>query len=151
MTLRDVVLVLHIAGAGTWLGANIVQAVVPGLAARQGAAVAAGWYRVSSSLTSSLYIPAALLILVTGVVLVLQDEKYGFASIFVLIGFAMIIVGALLGRFVFDPGGLRAAEAVESGDGGAIKPASGRLAAFGTVDTLLLLFTITAMVLRLGT
>ena len=34
MELRDVMLVVHIAGAGTWLGANMIQAVVPGLAAR---------------------------------------------------------------------------------------------------------------------
>jgi hypothetical protein len=39
---------------------------------------------------------------------------------------------------------------VESGDKGAIKSAAGRLAAFGTADTLLLLFAITVMVLKLG-
>ena len=43
MELRDILLVLHIAGAGTWLGANIVQAVAPSMAAKQGPAAAAGW------------------------------------------------------------------------------------------------------------
>ena len=43
MELRDILLVLHIAGAGTWLGANIVKAVAPSMAAKQGPAAAAGW------------------------------------------------------------------------------------------------------------
>jgi hypothetical protein len=61
----------------------------------------------------------------------------------------MLIVGGILGRLVFEPGGQAAAEAVESEDATAIRAATGRLATFGVIDTLLLLFTITAMVLRL--
>lgn len=149
MTFRDILLVLHIAGAGTWLGANVVQAVVPPAAAKVGTATLAGWYRLTSVLSRRLYIPAALLILVTGVLLVLQDARYGFASTFVTIGFGMIVVGALLGSLVFGPGGEVAADAVESGDGSAIRSAVARLARWGFIDTLLLLFTITVMVLRL--
>lgn len=148
MTFRDILLVLHIAGAGTWLGANVVQAVVPPALAGAGAGALAGWYRTTKKLSTRLYIPASLLILVTGVLLVLQSDAYSFASTFVTVGFGMIIVGAILGRFVFEPGGEAAGAAVDSGDGAAIRAASGRLAMFGTIDTLLLLFTITAMVLR---
>jgi len=150
MTYRDVLLILHIAGAGTWLGANVVQAMVPPMAARKSAEVLAGWYRITSGMASRLYVPAAILILITGVLMVLDNEAYGFGSVFVTIGFGMILVGALLGRFVFGPGGDAAAVAVESGDGAAIEAAVGRLTRFGLIDTLLLLFTITAMVLRLG-
>lgn len=150
MTYREILLVLHIAGAGTWLGANVVQAVVPPIAARKSAEVLAGWYRITSAIASRIYVPAAVLILVTGVLLVLESETYGFGSVFVTIGFGMIVIGALLGQFVFGPGGDAAADAVESGDGVAIRSAVGRLTRFGLIDTLLLLFTITAMVLRLG-
>ncbi|MCZ6736457.1 MAG: hypothetical protein O7B77_00600, partial [Actinobacteria bacterium] len=80
MELRDVMLVIHIAGAGTWLGANMIQAVVPGLAARQGAEVAAGWYRVAGDLSKRLYMPASILILITGIVLVLEDASLSFGS-----------------------------------------------------------------------
>lgn len=149
MTYRDILLVLHIAGAGTWLGANVVQAVVPPAAAKVGTATLAGWYRLTSMLARRLYIPAALLILVTGVLLVLQDDRYGFGSTFVAIGFGMIVIGALLGSLVFGPGGEAAAEAVESGDGSSIRSAVARLARWGFIDTLLLLVTITVMVLRL--
>lgn len=149
MTYREILLVLHIAGAGTWLGANVVQAVVPPTAARAGAATLAGWYRVTSVLARRIYMPAAFLILITGVALVFDSDAYGFGSLFVTIGFGMIILGAVLGIVVFGPGGETAAEAVESEDPSRIRSAVSRLTAWGLVDTLLLLFTITAMVLRL--
>jgi len=149
MTYSEILLVLHIAGAGTWLGANVVQAVVPPAAARAGSATLAGWYRMSSVLATRLYMPAAILILITGILLVIENEAYGFGSIFVTIGFGMIVVGAVLGMVVFGPGGDAAAEAVESGDQTRIRSAVARLTRWGLIDTLLLLFTITAMVMRL--
>jgi hypothetical protein len=150
MELRDILLILHIAGAGAWLGANIVQALAPPLAAKQGPAAQAGWYRIAAKLSSRLYMPAAILILITGIWMVLLNDAYGFGTLFVTIGFGMIIVGAILGILVFDRGSEQAATAIEGGDQGAIRSATGRLAGFGVLDTLLLLFTITAMVLRLG-
>lgn len=149
MTYRDILLVLHIAGAGTWLGANIVQAIVPPAAARIGTATVAGWYRLTSVLARRLYMPAAILILITGVLLVLQSDAYGFGATFVAIGFATIVVGAVLGIVVFGPGGDAAAEAVESGDQMRIRTAVARITRWGMVDTLLILFAISVMVLRL--
>lgn len=149
MTYRDILLVLHISGAGIWLGANVVQAVVPPAAARLGTAALAGWYRLTSVLARRLYIPAAILILITGVLLVLENEAYGFGSTFVTIGMAMIVIGAVLGMVVFGPGGDAAADAVESGDESRIRSAVARTTTWGLVDTLLLLVTITVMVLRL--
>lgn len=149
MTYRDILLALHIAGAGTWLGANVVQAMVPPAAARSGAAVLAGWYRITSMMARRLYMPAAILILITGVLLVLDSNAYGFGSRFVTIGFGMIAVGAILGIVIFGPGGETAAEAVESGDESAIRASVAKLTRWGLIDTMLLLFTITVMVLRL--
>lgn len=150
MTYREVLLILHIAGAGTWLGTNVVQAIVPPIAARQSTELLAGWYRITSVMASRLYVPAAILILLTGVLMVLDSDAYGFGTLFVTIGFGMIVVGALLGQFVFGPGGDAAAEAAENGDAGAMRAAVARLTRFGVLDTILLLFTITAMVLRLA-
>jgi hypothetical protein len=150
MELRDILLVLHIAAAGTWFGANIVQAVAPPMAAKQGPQAAAGWYRIAAGMSTRLYMPVGILVAVTGIWMVLISDTFGFGSVFVGIGLAVVIIGALLGIFVFEPGSKRAAEAVESGDSGAIKAAAGRLAAFGTIDTLLLLLAITVMVLKLG-
>jgi hypothetical protein len=150
MELRDILLILHIAGAGAWLGANIVQALAPSLASKHGPAAQAGWYHVAAKLSSRLYMPAAILLLVTGIWMVLLMDAYGFGTLFVTIGFGMVIIGALLGIFVFDRGSEQAATAIESGDQAAARSATARLAGFGVLDTVLLLFTITAMVLRLG-
>jgi hypothetical protein len=147
--LRDILLVLHIAGAGTWFGANIVQAVVPSMALKQAGAAASGWYRIAGRLSTVLYMPAAIVILVTGISLVLQSDVYGFGSLFVSIGFVTIVIGALLGIFVFGPVSTRAADAIDAGDTAGATAATGRLAAFGVIDTLLVLTTITVMVLRL--
>lgn len=149
MTLRDALLVLHIAGVGTWLGANIVQAFIPPMAARSGTSTLAWWYRATAAMAGRLYMPAAILILLTGIFLVLQNDSYGFSSTFVTIGLGMIVVGAVLGMVVFGPGGETAAAAAESGDTPALRSAAGRLTRYGIIDTLLLLFTITVMVLRL--
>jgi hypothetical protein len=62
----------------------------------------------------------------------------------------MIIIGTLLGIFVFERSSVRAADAIDAGDQAGAKALRGRLAGFGILDTVLLLFTITAMVLRLG-
>jgi hypothetical protein len=93
--------------------------------------------------------PAAVLVLLTGIFMVLGSDSYSFGSTFVTIGFAMIVVGAVLGMVVFGPGGEKAADALETGDQGAAQAATSRLARWGVLDTLLLLVTIMAMVLRL--
>jgi uncharacterized membrane protein len=148
LELRDFLLVLHIAGAGTWFGANIVQAVVPSMATKQAGGVASGWYRIAGRLSTVLYMPAAIVILLTGIFLVLQSEIYGFGSLFVSIGFVTIVIGALLGIFVFGPVSTRAADAIDAGDDEGAKAATGRLSAFGLLDTLLVLTTIAVMVLK---
>jgi uncharacterized membrane protein len=150
MSLEDFLLVLHIAGAGTWLGANLIQAVVPPLATKLGPEAEAGWYRVAAQLSRRLYMPASIVILTTGVWMVLIDDAYGFGNAFVNIGLAMIVIGAVLGIMVFDPGSNNAAEAIVSGDATAMRAAKRRIAAFGSLDTVLILFTMTAMVLRVG-
>lgn len=146
MSLREVLLVVHIAAAASWFGANIIQALAPSMMAKQGPAAAAGWYRTASGLSKKLYMPASILVLITGIWMVLIVEAFEFGSLFVTIGFAMVVIGAILGIVVFDPGSRAAAEAIESGDQPRIKAAVSKIAMWGTVDTLLLLFTITAMV-----
>ena len=148
MDLNNLLLIVHIAAASTWLGANVMQAVVPPMMANQGVDAVAGWYRVGAGLSRKLYMPASILILITGIWMVLRVEAFGFGTRFVTIGFVVIVVGAILGIFVFTPVGKAAAEAIESGDQNRLKKATTKLAMWGTVDTLLILFTIGAMVIR---
>lgn len=125
----------------------MVQAVVPSMMAKQGPEAAAGWYRVAAGF-NRLYMPAGILLLATGIWMVIRLEAYGFSTLFVTIGFVMIVIGVVLGIAVFAPGGEAAAEAIESGDQARIKKAAAKLATWGSVDTLLVLFTIAVMVIR---
>lgn len=148
MSLRELLLVLHIAGAGVWLGANVLQAVVPRMAANHGTGVVAGWYRMAARFGNRVYVPASLLILITGIFLVLQIDAYGFGTRFVTVGFTMIVVGAVLGVVVFERTSNVAADALEAGDEGTVRSAVAKLAGFGALDTALLLLTVAAMVTR---
>ena len=145
MDLTQFLLIVHIVAAGAWLGTNIVQAVTPAMMARHGTEATAAWFRTTSQFSRRVYMPAAITLLVTGVWMVLRIEAFGFGTRFVTVGFSMIVIGTILGIVIFAPGGEAAAQAVESGDEGAIKRATSRLAAWGTVDTVLIVLTIAAM------
>lgn len=150
MVYRDVLLMIHITAVGTWLGANVVQAVVPGILGPESAAAAA-WFRATEKLARLLYIPAGVTVLITGILLVLNSEIYGFGLAFVGIGFAAVVIGAVLGSVVFGPKSLQIAQAIESGyltAANEVRQVAGR---FGALDTLIIVFTIFAMVSKLGT
>lgn len=144
----EAVQIIHVAAAAAWFGANVTQAVLAPRFRRESPAALAAWWRGTVTMGTLLYTPAAILLLLTGIWMVL-DGPYTFGDTFVEIGIAVVIVGALLGMLVFGPQGRRAAEAVEAGDqtAGSLQR---RLTAFGVLDTLLILLAITVMVLRLG-
>ena len=147
--MRNVLLILHILGAGAWFGGNMVQLLVNPRIGESGSTVAAHWLRTTARFGTRLYTPAAVLILVTGIWLVLITP-YEFSDVFVSIGFLVVIAGAALGMAVFGPTGRKAADAHESGDAQTAQIAERRLAGFGSLDTVLVVVAITVMVLRLG-
>ena len=149
--MRDVLLIIHILGAAAWFGANVVQTMVNPTIGRAGSTVAAHWLRTTVKMGTRLYSPAAVVILLSGIGLVLVSEGvYEFSDLFVSVGFLVVIVGAALGMAVFAPTGRKAADAYEAGDTEAVQASEHRLALFGILDTVLLVVVITLMVLRLG-
>ena len=62
--------------------------------------------RIAAGLSTRLYMPAAIVLLATGIWMVLIEDVYG-RHTFVTIGFAMIVVGTLLGIFVFERSSVR--------------------------------------------
>ncbi|RPI23797.1 MAG: hypothetical protein EHM57_03485 [Actinobacteria bacterium] len=149
--MRDFLLFLHILGAGTWLGANVAQIVSSSTMGGSGGLIAAAWYRTSLTLGRYVYGPAGILIIATGIFLVTtSDGAFEFSDLFVTIGFVVVIIGIVLGITVFGRQGMAAADAAERGDTSVLQRARGRLAGFGVLDTLLVAFTIYAMVAKLG-
>jgi len=60
------------------------------------------------------------------------------------------VLGALLGITVFGPGIRRLVAAIDAGDSAAEHAANNRLAAFGMLDSLVLVVAIVAMVAKWG-
>lgn len=143
-------LIVHIASAAIWLGGNFTQGVLAPHFARADATAAAAWHLGTVKMLRFLYMPAAILILITGILMVAGSTVYGFGTPFVSIGFLVVIVGVVLGMAFFGPLARKAAGFYESGDTAAVRPIESRIAVLGVVDTLLVLLAVVVMVIKLG-
>lgn len=146
----ELLLFLHIVAVGAWLGANVTQFVVTPAMQKVGGNSAAAWMRQTVRLGTAVYTPSAVVILITGFWMVLRDSLYEFEQTFVVIGILMVILGSVFGMRIFGPGRREAAALHEAGETKAADKTHQRLGMFGAIDTVLLLFTIWAMVARLG-
>jgi uncharacterized membrane protein len=149
-SVRDFILFLHILAAGTWLGANIAQLVVNPVMGRIGGAPAAAWMRQTVRMGLVLYAPTALIALLTGIYLVVDSPNWEFEQPFVVLGFVTVIVGGVIGSRIIGPLGRKVAELYESGDTPTAAIVGRKLGLWGYADTALIVFTIYAMVEKLG-
>jgi uncharacterized membrane protein len=146
----EFLLFIHILAVGSWLGSNVTQLVVTPSLQKMGGAPAAAWMRQTVRLGKAVTTPAAVVILITGFWMVLRDSLYEFEQTFVVIGVLVVILGAVFGMRIFGPVGREAADLHEAGETEAAGKTHQRLAMFSAIDTLLVVFTIWAMVTRLG-
>ncbi len=147
----DLLLFLHILGAATWLGANMAQMFLGNRYSREGGESAAAYWRAAAAMGVAVQTPAAVVLLLTGIGMLLTgDSPYGFASTFVSIGFLTIIVGAVLGSRFFGPRSREAAELHAAGKDDAATAVVRRIATVGSIDTLLVVIAIAAMVWKWG-
>lgn len=144
-------LVIHILAAGAWFGASVVQFYVSPRLNKRGGAAAAAWQNMILGMGKTVYPIAAVTLLVTGFGLIgVSNDAFGYGDTFVIIGIAMVVVGAVLGIVVFGPSAEGAAAAFESGDDQRGVALANKAAPFGALDTVLLIFTIVVMVNRWG-
>lgn len=149
--MHTALLVIHIIGVALWLGANGVQAFLSPRVAKAPAEARTWWVESQGAMAKVLYSVAGVLILITGIWMVLlKSTPWEFSDPFVSVGFAAIIVGVVLGIVVFGPGSRQIADAIRSGDEAREKALDSRLAAFGILDTLIVIVTIVAMVGKWG-
>ncbi len=94
--------------------------------------------------------PAAIVILVTGILMVVDSDVWEFEDSFVVIGIVAVIAGAFLGIKVFDPIAQSAISAHTEADKGAVRRAYRRFSRYGLLDIAILVFAIYAMVVKLG-
>lgn len=149
--MRTSLLIIHILAAGTWIGANVTQLVANRRMAADGGPTAAAWFRTVNQMGRVLYSPAAGIILITGIWLVIDSPVYDWENIFVVIGFLMVAIGAGLGITFFGPLSEQIAQTHETGKDMALLPRmTTRLSAVGAFDTLLLIVTVAAMTGKWG-
>lgn len=146
--MREALLFVHVVAAATWIGAGITQLVVGPAMQRKGGAVAAAWMRQTVRLGKVLFSPAAIVVLLSGVWMVLRETVYEFEQAFVVIGIVAVVLGAFLGMRVYGPYGEELAGRYETGEIAGAEHR--RLFAIAGAEMVFLLFTVWAMVTRLG-
>lgn len=143
-------LFLHIAAAAAWIGAAL-RRLAEAPMVRTGAPVArALWHRSEVAMGTRYFAPAAVVVLVSGIFMVLDNEAVGFGTPFVSIGFAAVIFGAVVGPTVFGKRSEAAAAKLESGDVEGANSVTKRTRPVELLDITVLLITLAAMVWKWG-
>lgn len=146
--MRNLLLVLHILAAAIWLGANAVQAFAGPRSESASREARAWWADTTGAMAKVLYNVAGVVILLSGVGLVVESEVWTFSERFVSVGFAAVIIGAVLGMVVFGPGSRRLSEAIHRGDVQTEQATASRLRLFGLLDTIVVVVAVVAMVAK---
>ncbi len=148
--LRNIALWIHILGAGTWIGANVAQAVV-GPRMMEDNTSGRVWLRTLEKISGPLYGGAGAAILLTGIYLVLRSGSgYSFGSVFVGIGIAVLIVTGFMGSAVFGKKTKQILGMYDSGDTSNVAKVYRTIGPWGIFDTALVALAIFAMVAKWG-
>lgn len=148
--MRDTLLIIHILAAATWIGGSASVFFLNGKLRRSGHGAGTAFMQGFEKMGRMYFPPAAGIVLLTGILLVIDSSLYQFEHAFVVIGIAMFIVGLVLGTRVFDPLAKRAQAAHAAGDEAAVDGAYQRFAQVGALELAALAFTVVAMVTKLG-
>ena len=147
--MRDTLLTIHILSAGVWMGTNVVGFMVnPQINPKASAIASDHWHRTVVGFKNYLYIPAYVIVLITGVLLVIgvDNSPYKMSDTFVLIGFLAVLVGAVLGMIYFPRQGRKAGTAYDDGDMAAATSIERKIALFSVVDMVVIVVAVVAMV-----
>lgn len=143
-------LFLHIAAAAAWIGAAVRQ-LAEAPVVRAGEPVArALWHRSQVAMGTRLFAPAAVIVLLSGILMVVDRPDVGFGTPFVSIGFAAVIFGAAVGPAVFGKRGEAAAARLEAGDVSGADEIARKTRPVELLDITILLVTLAAMVWKWG-
>ena len=147
--MRNALLVIHIISVAAWLGGNITLSFAGSTVRNADVAARRWWAATQGAMARTYFNVAGILVLLTGIGLVL-DGPWEFSNVFVTIGFVAVIVGALLGIFVFGPGCRQLVEAIDAGDEAQEASLMNRMATAGAVDSAVIVIAMVAMVASWG-
>ena len=141
---RNLLVLVHLTSVAAWLGANILQFIVAPRLRRAGSAAALAWSETARFLGQRYYNVVGAALGISGVLLVINGDWQWRGFVFV--GIGMIIVGATLGIAVFEPLLKKEAAAIEGGDAAELTTIRHNITSVATLDTVLLLITMLAMI-----
>jgi hypothetical protein len=146
--MRDGLLLLHILGVAGWLGGALHAMYTYPATARIGPPKAGEALRGMEKPASIYFGVTSGLVLLSGIVLVLTSDAFGWTDAFVLIGLGAFLITGIIQSAVGKKANIRLTEAAESGEGVADAVKSWRWA--GMWDVALLAIVIWAMITKLG-
>ncbi len=151
--MRDTLLTIHILGACIWLGANVVGFIVnPQINPAARVIASDHWHHTVVGFKRYLYMPAYLIVLITGVLLVtaVDGSPYEMSDTFVMIGLIAILAGAVLGEFYIARQSRKVAAAYDADDKRTAASIEQKLAIASLVDMAVIVVAIVAMVSTWG-
>ena len=150
--MRDTLLTIHILGAGVWIGTNVMGFIVnPQINPAARVIASDHWHHTVVGFKRYLYMPAYLIVLITGVLLVtaVDGSPYEMSDTFVMIGFLGIFVAVLSGIY-FARQGRKVAAAYDADDKRTAASIEQKLAIASLVDMAVIVVAIVAMVSTWG-
>jgi uncharacterized membrane protein len=149
--MHETLLIIHILAAATWIGGSLSVTFLNRRLRAISHEAGSGFMASFEKMGRMYFPPAAVVLLVSGILLVVDSDVYAFEDPFVVIGVAIIVAGALLGSMVFGPLAQRAQAAHAENDNAAVDRVYRRFGRFGVLDVALLAFAVVVMVTKLGT
>jgi uncharacterized membrane protein len=146
--MRTTLLVIHILAVSIWFGGIIVLSYAGSALGGTDAAVRRWFADAQLAVGRIVFSVAGVLTFITGVWLVLDSDFVEFSDAYVSIGFLVVIVGTVLGMAVYAPACKQLTSAIDAGDMAAEEAASRTLMVTNSVNSVLLLVAIVAMVAR---
>ena len=150
MDLSDVLLFVHIVAVMAWLGGGFLAGVFAGRMKTADPEHRLGFARLMRKVSTGLFMPAAIVVLLAGTWLVIDSEVFEFDQLWISIGFGVVVITAAMGPLFFKPTIERGIAAMESGDGPAVGAAMQRLGMGSKAALVLEFFAVWAMIVKPG-
>lgn len=149
MTTRTILLSLHIAAVGSWVGADVMQHAVRHRWQKETSEATKAWARMQFWLHDRYYVVVAAVIFVSGIALV-QHGHWGWSSTFIWVGIATLVAGATLGGIGLKGLAKKRIDALEASDADGAAAAERRALPIELLLTALVLMAVVSMVHRWG-
>ena len=152
MRVNQLLLSLHILAAATWIGAALALQVIAGhMRSSTEDAVTDRFAIDAETVGKTLFAPAAVVLVISGVILVLR-QHVGWTEAWLLIGIGAVVVALAIGGAFLIPEGRRLAELARTPghDSAEIRDRARQRFLVARVDLSVLILGLVAMVFRPG-